>query len=197
MADHLGRNIAPQSALTMTNGALSVTLPAQSMTTFRTTVTASAETAYKLVNVATGLVLGVQDMSTADGGLAVVWGDTGTADHNWVRVADGTDVRFRNANSGKVLGVENMSTSDNARVLQWGDSGTADHRWTWWPTATAPTASATPTAPRCSPSSTGPAPGVPSRPVRRQRQHREQLAPGADQLTLHGTALGRCRSAAP
>jgi hypothetical protein len=85
---------------------------------------------YKLVNVATGLVLGVQNMSTADGGLAVVWGDTGTADHNWVRIADGTAVRFRNVNSGKVLGVENMSTADNARVLQWSDNGTADHRWT-------------------------------------------------------------------
>jgi hypothetical protein len=91
---------------------------------------AGAEAAYKLVNVGTSLVLGVQDMSTADGGLAVVWGDTGTADHNWVRVTDGAAVRFRNVNSGKVLGVENMSTADNARVLQWGDTGTADHRWT-------------------------------------------------------------------
>ncbi|GIF39662.1 beta-L-arabinofuranosidase domain-containing protein [Actinoplanes xinjiangensis] len=85
---------------------------------------------YKLVNVGTGLVLGVQNMSTADGGLAVVWGDTGTADHRWVRITDGSAVRFRNVNSGKVLGVENMSTADNARVLQWGDTGTADHRWT-------------------------------------------------------------------
>ncbi|MGN9909884.1 beta-L-arabinofuranosidase domain-containing protein [Phytohabitans sp. LJ34] len=85
---------------------------------------------YKLTNAATGLVLGVQNMSTADGGLAVMWGDTGTADHNWVMVTDGNAVRFRNAHSGKVLGVENMSTADNARVLQWADNGTADHRWT-------------------------------------------------------------------
>ncbi|GIE76391.1 hypothetical protein Aph02nite_23410 [Actinoplanes philippinensis] len=84
----------------------------------------------KLVNVGTGLVLGVQNMSTADGGLAVAWGDTGTADHLWARITDGSAVRFRNVNSGKVLGVENMSTADNARVLQWGDTGTADHRWT-------------------------------------------------------------------
>jgi len=84
---------------------------------------------YRLVNAGTGLVLGVQNMSTADGGLAVQWGDTGTADHNWDMVTDGSAVRFRNANSGKVLGVENMSTADNARVLQWADNGTADHRW--------------------------------------------------------------------
>ena len=84
---------------------------------------------FRLVNVGTGLVLGIQNMSTADGGLAVQWGDTGTTDHNWAIVTDGDAVRFRNVNSGKVLGVENMSTADNARVLQWADNGTADHRW--------------------------------------------------------------------
>jgi hypothetical protein len=84
---------------------------------------------YKLVNVGSGLVLGIRDMSTADGGLALQWGDTGTADHNWTMVADGNAVKFRNVNSGKVLGVENMATTDDARVLQWSDTGTADHRW--------------------------------------------------------------------
>ena len=85
---------------------------------------------YRLVNAGSGLVLGVQDMSTADGGLAVQWNDTGTADHNWELVPDGSAVRLRNLNSGKVLGVENMSTADNARVLQWSNTGTADHKWT-------------------------------------------------------------------
>ncbi|MEW9531740.1 beta-L-arabinofuranosidase domain-containing protein [Microbispora sp. NPDC049125] len=85
---------------------------------------------YRLVNAASGLCLGIQNMSTADGGLALQWTDNGTADHNWVMITDGSAVRFRNVNSGKVLGVENMSTSDNARVLQWSDNGTADHRWT-------------------------------------------------------------------
>ncbi|GAA4191524.1 beta-L-arabinofuranosidase domain-containing protein [Microbispora amethystogenes] len=85
---------------------------------------------YRLVNAASGLVLGIQNMSTADGGLALQWTDNGTADHNWVMVTDGNAVRFRNVNSGKVLGVENMSANDGARVLQWSDNGTADHRWT-------------------------------------------------------------------
>ncbi|MBN6040435.1 beta-L-arabinofuranosidase domain-containing protein [Amycolatopsis sp. 195334CR] len=84
----------------------------------------------RLVNVGSGLVLGIQDMSTADGGRALQWHDSGTADHNWEIVADGNAVRFRNANSGKVLGVRDMSTADNAHVLQWSDNGTADHRWT-------------------------------------------------------------------
>ncbi len=89
----------------------------------------SSDAVYKLVNAASGLVLGVRDMSAADGGAAVVWGDTGTADHQWVQISDGSAVRWRNVNSGKVLGVENMATTDNARVLQWADNGTADHRW--------------------------------------------------------------------
>lgn len=83
-----------------------------------------------LVNAASNLVLGVQDMSTADGGLALQWTDSGTADHDWEMIPDGTAVRLRNVNSGKVLGVLNMSTADNASVLQWTDNGTADHQWT-------------------------------------------------------------------
>lgn len=84
----------------------------------------------RLVNVGSGLVLGVQNMSTADGGRALQWYDSGTADHNWEMVPDGSGFRFRNAHSGKVLGVQDMSTADNANVLQWSDNGTADHRWT-------------------------------------------------------------------
>ncbi|KQV14322.1 MULTISPECIES: beta-L-arabinofuranosidase domain-containing protein [unclassified Kitasatospora] len=87
-------------------------------------------TGFRLVNAASGLVLGIQNMSTADGGLALQWADTGTADHNWALIVDGTALRLRNLNSGKVLGVKDMSDADNAPILQWADSGTADHRWT-------------------------------------------------------------------
>ncbi|RSM47329.1 hypothetical protein DMA12_08875 [Amycolatopsis balhimycina DSM 5908] len=90
----------------------------------------SSATTSHLVNVGSGLLLGVENMATADGGRALQWSDNGTADHNWEVITDGTAVRFRNANSGKVLGVLDMSTADNARVLQWSDNGTADHRWT-------------------------------------------------------------------
>lgn len=133
------RNVAPQTALTMSGGSLTATLPAQSAMTFviglnsttpSSTPSADSGDTYKLVNVATGLVLGVQSGSKTDGGLGVLWDDSGAADHRWVRVTDGTAFRFRNANSGKVLGVQGMSKADNARVLQWDDNGTADHRWT-------------------------------------------------------------------
>jgi hypothetical protein len=85
---------------------------------------------FRLVNAASGLVLGVQGMSTADGGRALQWQDNGTADHNWAVVVDGSAVRLRNLNSGKVLGVRDMSAADGAQILQWSDNGTADHRWT-------------------------------------------------------------------
>ncbi|CAL9369238.1 hypothetical protein SUDANB1_00828 [Streptomyces sp. enrichment culture] len=84
----------------------------------------------RLANVGSGLVLGIQNMSTADGGRAFQWHDSGTADHDWHLITDGGGFRFRNAHSGKVLGVLNMSTDDDATVLQWSDNGTADHRWT-------------------------------------------------------------------
>jgi uncharacterized protein len=83
----------------------------------------------RLANVASGLVLGIQSMSTANGGRALQWRDSGTADHDWQMIPDRDKVRFRNANSGKVLGVLDMSTADGATVLQWTDNGTADHRW--------------------------------------------------------------------
>ncbi|MCD0443989.1 glycoside hydrolase family 127 protein [Glycomyces sp. A-F 0318] len=90
----------------------------------------TAGPAFRLFNAASGMVLGVQDMSTADGGRALQWGDTGTADHRWELVVDGGSVKFRNANSGKVLGVQDMSTAEGAAVLQWSDNGTDDHLWT-------------------------------------------------------------------
>ncbi|WP_432156238.1 beta-L-arabinofuranosidase domain-containing protein [Streptomyces sp. bgisy153] len=89
-----------------------------------------ARATVRLANAASGLLLGIQDMSTADGGRAVQWSDNGTADHDWEMIPDGGAVRFRNAHSGKVLGVLNMSTTAGATVLQWSDNGTADHRWT-------------------------------------------------------------------
>ena len=73
--------------------------------------------ARRIQNLNSGLVLGVQDMSTSDGGLVIQWGDTGTADHLWTAVVDsGGYLRLRNSNSGKVLGVENSGTGNGARA---------------------------------------------------------------------------------
>ncbi|GJF34521.1 hypothetical protein KNE206_72210 [Kitasatospora sp. NE20-6] len=85
---------------------------------------------FRLVNATSGLVLGIKDMSTADGGQALQWNDSGTADHDWQLVVSGTALKLRNGNSGKVLGIRDMSAADDADALQWGDTGTADHLWT-------------------------------------------------------------------
>ncbi|GIF12861.1 beta-L-arabinofuranosidase domain-containing protein [Actinoplanes teichomyceticus] len=112
------------------NGATVGLVPFHDAHGFNYTVYWTVSPTYKLVHAASGLVLGIKDMSVANGGSALIWPDTGTPDHLWIRVADGDAVRLRNLNSGKVLGVDGMSTADNARVLQWDDNGTADHRWT-------------------------------------------------------------------
>ena len=127
----IARTSTSSLAFTATANGAKVNLgPFQDAHGFNYTVYWNAVASYRLVNAGSGLVLGIKDMSTADGGLALQWGDSGTADHNWTIVTDGDAVKLRNVNSGKVLGVENMSTADNARVLQWSDNGTADHRWT-------------------------------------------------------------------
>lgn len=92
--------------------------------------TAATTGAFRLANVASGLVLGIQGASTADGATALVWDDSGTADHDWIPVVSGAALKLRCANGGKVLGVRDMSTADGAQVVQWGDTGTADHLWT-------------------------------------------------------------------
>ncbi|MFD0263527.1 beta-L-arabinofuranosidase domain-containing protein [Kitasatospora indigofera] len=85
---------------------------------------------FRIVNATSGLLLGVQDMATADGGQAVQWDDSGTTDHNWQLVVAGSALKLRNAHSGKVLGVRGMSTAEDADALQWSDNGTSDHLWT-------------------------------------------------------------------
>lgn len=77
---------------------------------------------YKVVNPATGLVLGIQGGSTATSTPAVVWGDSGTDDHLWQIVPDGKgDYRFANYGTGLVLAVAGMSKAAGAGVVQWTD----------------------------------------------------------------------------
>lgn len=75
-------------------------------------------------------MLGINTMSTADGGTALIWSDNGTADHLWqlIPARDGY-YKIANYNSGLLLGVQDMNTSSGAQVLQWTDNGTADHLW--------------------------------------------------------------------
>jgi Alpha-L-arabinofuranosidase B (ABFB) domain/Domain of unknown function (DUF1929)/Ricin-type beta-trefoil lectin domain-like len=84
---------------------------------------------YKLFNATSGLLLGVREMSRVNGGTALTWGDTGTADHRWRVVPRDGRWAFVNVHSGLMLGVDSMSKSAGAQVLQWDDNGTLDHLW--------------------------------------------------------------------
>jgi hypothetical protein len=116
---------------TLNGGTAWGTSVVQGGTTQNWTLSSAGNGQYKIVNQTSGLVLGIQNASTSQGASALVWGDTGTADHLWTVTSDGSGhVKIGNVNSGLVLGVTNMSTSAGAQVLQWADNGTADHLWT-------------------------------------------------------------------
>ncbi|GGK78364.1 RICIN domain-containing protein [Mangrovihabitans endophyticus] len=94
------------------------------------TLTSAGNGQYKIFDRSSGLVLGIQNASTSQGAPALIWGDTGTADHLWTLASDNAGhYKIWNVNSGLLLGVTDMSTSAGARVLQWGDNGTNDHLW--------------------------------------------------------------------
>jgi hypothetical protein len=86
-------------------------------------------------NVLSNLVLGVDQMSTADSALIKQAQDNQTADHLWEIIPHSTSSagtqcdQIRNQNSGLLLGVDKMSTVDSANVVQFADNGTNDHVW--------------------------------------------------------------------
>ncbi|GAA1447877.1 hypothetical protein GCM10009617_32870 [Leifsonia poae] len=77
---------------------------------------------YKVVNPATGLVLGIQGASTSTGAPAVVWTDNGDDDHLWQVIPDGKgNYRLADYGTGLVLAVDGMSKASGAGVVQWAD----------------------------------------------------------------------------
>lgn len=84
---------------------------------------------YKIVNRKSGLVLGIQGGSQANGAQVVQWTDTGAADQAWhVTTASGR-TKFGNRNSGQVIGIWQGGTADGADAVQWLDTGSADQQW--------------------------------------------------------------------
>jgi Beta-L-arabinofuranosidase, GH127/Ricin-type beta-trefoil lectin domain-like len=91
---------------------------------------AAGGAAFRIQNQNSGKVLGVSGMSTADSANVVQYDDSGTTDHLWQLIDNGSGfLRIQNQNSGKVLGVSGMSTADSAQVVQYDDNGTPDHLW--------------------------------------------------------------------
>lgn len=90
----------------------------------------SAGTYFKIVNRATGKVLGIQGGSLADGASVVQWSDINSRDQAWhmTTQSDGSRV-FTDRSSGRALGVFQAATTANSDVVQWLDNGSTDQKW--------------------------------------------------------------------
>ncbi|MEU1534634.1 MGH1-like glycoside hydrolase domain-containing protein [Streptomyces fagopyri] len=85
---------------------------------------------FQIANVNSGKLLAVDHASLADGADVQQYADTGTPDHLWKLVKDGSGwYKIVNINSGKLLAVEGASTALSAQVQQYHDNGTSDHLW--------------------------------------------------------------------
>jgi chitodextrinase len=77
---------------------------------------------YRIVDPATGLVLGVKDAATKDGAAILTETADGSAAQLWQPVPDGKGhYRLANYGTGLVLAVEGMSKAAGSAVIQWTD----------------------------------------------------------------------------
>ena len=87
---------------------------------------------FQILNVNSGLLLGVQGASLAADATAQQFPDTGSNDHLWELVdAGGGYFMIRNLNSGLVLGVSGAQTTDSAPIEQQGNDGSSNHLWSF------------------------------------------------------------------
>lgn len=91
---------------------------------------------FKIKNINSGLLLGVEGMSKSNSARLQQYEDNGTDDHLWrlAQKSDNADVSngmflLVNKNSGLVMGVDGMSKENSAQVVQFEDNGTTDHLW--------------------------------------------------------------------
>jgi hypothetical protein len=86
------------------------------------------------VSKGSGLLLGIQNQSTALGANAVLEPADNAADQLWQLVPNGTGAYWLgNAGSGLLLGVSGEGVTPGTLTLQWTDNGTPDHLWTITP----------------------------------------------------------------
>ncbi|HET9171364.1 MAG TPA: RICIN domain-containing protein [Actinospica sp.] len=118
-----GSITVPVNAMNAANGYHLVITPTGS-------TPATLDGTYRLQNVNSGLLLGVNGASTSSGAAALQWSNNGTRDHLWDLVGDGNGYyKIANENSGLVLGVAGASTSAGAAVQQLTDDGDTGELW--------------------------------------------------------------------
>ncbi len=85
---------------------------------------------FQIANVNSGLLIGVQNASTADGVQVQQFADDGAPDHLWeLADAGGGNFILRDLASHLVLGVAGASISDSALIVQQAQSNAADQLW--------------------------------------------------------------------
>ena len=90
----------------------------------------------KIVNVATGKVLTVEDDATDSGARAVLNKDNDESARQWKLEADGDYLKLTNRKSELALDVSGESTDDGGIIIVWDDKaadGNDNQRWTWEP----------------------------------------------------------------
>lgn len=89
---------------------------------------------FKIKNLNSGLLLAVQDASTANSAQLQQFEDNGADDHLWRVESKGEGLfLIRNKNSQKLVGVDGVSTANGANIVQFEDNGTKDQLWTLLP----------------------------------------------------------------
>ncbi|MFM9555114.1 RICIN domain-containing protein [Streptomyces caniscabiei] len=151
----LGGGVSDGATYTMTNAnsALNLTIVGGSTTNGTTATQQNPTTStnqrwrfeqqssgyFKIFNVASGKVLGVQNQSTADGATVLQWDDNGTPDHEWAiapHPAGGYSIT--NRISGKFLEIPSASTIVGTAAVQWSSTTCGCQRWNLTQTALPP-----------------------------------------------------------
>ena len=85
---------------------------------------------FQIVNLNSGLMIGVQDGATTPGAPLLQYPDTGTPDHLWELVPAGQgSFLVRNLGSGLVMGVSGAQTTDSAAITQQAPDRSANQSW--------------------------------------------------------------------
>lgn len=94
---------------------------------------ATAAKYVKLVHVATGKVLGIENDAGDAGGKAVLAKDEAKKARQWKLEKDGEQYKVVNRESGKVLDVFEASKDEGGTIIQWDEKAddTDNQRWSW------------------------------------------------------------------
>ena len=85
---------------------------------------------FQIVNLNSGLMIGVQDGVTTPGAPLLQYPDTGTPDHLWELVPAGQgSYLIRNLGSGLVMGVAGARTTNSAAITQQAPDGSPNQSW--------------------------------------------------------------------